>query len=474
MKKLTLKTIDKGTRELYDRAHDALQRKNYDYAIDLFQSCLKKAPAFQEARRELRQAALLKCGGKLGAIKAAGVAMKNSMNLSVKIPGLIRKGHYTVAMEHIEEVLAQDPTNVSSLKLLAEAAEEAGMGWTAVDAMELACRTNPDDVDLNLYLCELYLSRRRGSDAVELASKLMRKFPDNGAVRKMVNGAQAGMAMDNSNWEEEEELDTDDPVAEDSNTEAAAEDEAGGEEEDATDKPKASAKFLKMLEEGRDSVDLRKRLARELIKEESFDQAIEILQVALENSGGEVDLQLQKLIYEAAEGRITSAIVAWQDYLDTSDDADARAEAQAQIDALEIKKSDFQLERAREQAETYVNDSRANMAYAEILVDREMFEEALDPLTKAAGATRYQVRAHMMRGFCRIGLKIYDKAEVDLDRALSESKGSEDCLAELYYHTATVAEKLENKEKAAEFYVKASEAGAKFADLEEKVNEFKV
>ena len=198
-------------------------------------------------------------------------------------------------------------------------------------------------------------------------------------------------------------------------------------------------------------------MARELIKEESFDQAIEILQVALENSGGEVDLQLQKLIYEAAEGRITSAIVAWQDYLDGADDDDAKSEAQAQIEALEIKRSDFQLERAREQAETYANDSRANMVYAEILVGREMFEEALDPLTKAAAATRYQVRARMMRGFCRLGLKIYDKAEMDLDRALSESKGNEDCLAELYYHIATVAEKLENKEKAAEFYVKASE-----------------
>ena len=194
----------------------------------------------------------------------------------------------------------------------------------------------------------------------------------------------------------------------------------------------------------------------------------------MENSGGDVDLQLQKLVYEAAEGRISGAIVAWQDYLDTTDDVDAKSEAQAQIEVLELKREDFQLERAREQAETYANDARANMTYAEILVRREMFEEALDPLTKAAASTRYQVRAHMMRGFCRIGLKIYDKAEMDLDSALKESKGNEDCLAELYYHTATVAEKLDNKEKAAEFYVKASEAGASFEDLEEKVNEFKV
>ena len=471
MKKKTLKTIDNATRDLYDRAHDALQRKNYDYAIDLFQSCLKKEPAFQEGRRELRQAALLKHGGKLGAIKAAGVAMKNSVNLSVKIPGLIRKGHHTVAMEQIEEVLAQDPTNVSALKLMAEAAEEAGMPDTSVDAMELASRTNPDDVELNLYLCELYLSRRRGSDAVELANKLMRKFPDNGDVRKMVNGAQAGMAMDNSNWEEEEELDEDE-VASETAEEAPLASEAETEDE-TVERPKASAKFMKMLEEGRDSVDLRKRLARELIKEESYDEAIDILQVALENSGSDVDLQLQKLIYQAADGRLVNAINAWQDYYDTTDDPDAKAEAESQIEALRAKLEDFQLERAREQAETYTNDARANMTYAEILFKREMFEEALDPLTKAAGASRYQVKAHMLRGVCRMGLKTYDKAQHDLEKALGESKGKEDCLPELYYHLGEIYEQIEDQEKANEFYTKAQEAGADFQDLEEKITQSK-
>ena len=299
----------------------------------------------------------------------------------------------------------------------------------------------------------------------------MRKFPDNGDVRKMVNGAQAGMAMDNSNWDDEEELDEDE-VASETAEEAPLASEAETEDE-TVERPKASAKFMKMLEEGRDSVDLRKRLARELIKEESYDEAIDILQVALENSGSDVDLQLQKLIYQAADGRLVNAINAWQDYYDTTDDPDAKAEAESQIEALRAKLEDFQLERAREQAETYTNDARANMTYAEILFKREMFEEALDPLTKAAGASRYQVKAHMLRGVCRMGLKTYDKAQHDLEKALGESKGKEDCLPELYYHLGEIYEQIEDQEKANEFYNKAQEAGADFQDLEEKITQSK-
>ena len=56
MAEKTLEDINRKARDLYLKASDALQRKNYDYAISLLLNVLTLEPDFVQARRYLRLA----------------------------------------------------------------------------------------------------------------------------------------------------------------------------------------------------------------------------------------------------------------------------------------------------------------------------------------------------------------------------------------------------------------------------------
>ncbi|WDE99166.1 hypothetical protein PQO03_15125 [Lentisphaera profundi] len=454
MQPKTVKEVDERTRELYTRAEEALQQKNYDYAIDLFQNCLKQVPALKEARTSLRQATLLKFGGKPSSAKQAMVAMKFSVTLTVKIPGLIRKGEYFKAMRLCEEVLASDPSNLSASRLLAEAATEAEMNWVAIDVMELASRYNPTDADVNLYLAQIYNENGLGIKAVELCEKLRKYHPKDERIVTMHNSSQARMAMDDGGLDgnKEEKVEGEEVKFD------AYETQTMQSTRNTTIITKGSDHYVQELMQGNDTVDTRKRLAREFIREGEYDQAVEILQEALDMEHA-VDVQLQKLVFTAVEGRIDNALDSWKDHLEESSTELEREEAIAEIANLEQTKKDILLDRAREQVGHFPNDPKNNMAFAEILVERGMFEEALDPLTKAATSPRFTTRAYMLRGQCRIGLELFDKAKIDLSKALESLRPRDRNEAELNHLLGMSLKALGESDAAEKYFSKAQELG---------------
>jgi tetratricopeptide (TPR) repeat protein len=454
MQPKTVKEVDERTRELFTRADEALQQKNYDYAIDLFQNCLKQVPALKEARASLRQAALLKFGGKPSATKQAMVAMKFSVTLTVKIPGLIRKGENIKAMRLCEEVLANDPSNLSASRLLAEAATEAEMNWIAVDIMELASRYNPTDADVNLYLCQIYNESGLGGKAVDLSEKLRKYHPNDERIFKMHNTSQARMAMDDGGLDKKEGADQE----ENAKPVDVYETQTMQSTRNTTIITKGSDHYVQELMSGNDTIDTRKRLAREFIREGEYDQAVEILQEALDMEHA-VDVQLQKLVFTAVEGRIDNALDSWKTHLaDATCDLE-KEEAIAEIANLEQTKKDILLDRAREQVAHFPNDPKTNMTFAEILVERGMFEEALDPLTKGATSPRFTTRAYMLRGKCRIGLEVFDKAKIDLSKALESLRPRDRNEAELNHLLGVTLKSLGENEAAEKHLSKAQEMG---------------
>ncbi|EDM29111.1 hypothetical protein LNTAR_14882 [Lentisphaera araneosa HTCC2155] len=454
MQPKTVKEVDERTRELYNRADEALQQKNYDYAIDLFQNCLKQVPALKEARASLRQAALLKFGGKPSAAKQAMVAMKFSVTLTVKIPGLIRKGEFLKAIRLCEEVLANDPSNLSASRLLAEAATEAEMGWISVEIMELASRYNPTDADVNLYLAQIYNENAMGAKAVDLCEKLRKYHPNDERIFKMNNTSQAKMAMDEGNLDNKKE-EGDGPKEEKVDV---YETQTLQSTRNTTIITKGSDHYVQELMSGNDTIDTRKRLAREFIREGEFDQAVEILQEALDMEHA-VDVQLQKLVFTAVEGRIDNALESWKAHLEDATSDLEKEEAIAEIANLEQTKKDILLDRAREQVAHFPNDPKTNMAFAEILVERGMFEEALDPLTKAATSPRFTTRAYMLRGKCRIGLEIFDKAKIDLSKALESLRPRDRNEAELNQLLGASLKALGENDEAEAHLTKAKDLG---------------
>src|SRR5258707_398277 len=62
MAEKSLNELPRELRMLFTKGNDALQRENYDYAIDLFNQVLQKEPFLYDCRKALRTAQLRKAG----------------------------------------------------------------------------------------------------------------------------------------------------------------------------------------------------------------------------------------------------------------------------------------------------------------------------------------------------------------------------------------------------------------------------
>lgn len=118
--------------KLIEKAREAAERRNYDYAIDLFLQALKLSPDEGKARRELRQVEMRKA-------KEAGTSfwskMKTGGNIA-QVQVLYTTKKYDSCIEKAEDGLKTDPGNVSLLMLLGKAAAQANYRQSAICTFE--------------------------------------------------------------------------------------------------------------------------------------------------------------------------------------------------------------------------------------------------------------------------------------------------------------------------------------------------
>ena len=60
MAEVSIESVSKQAKDLFNRGLQALERANYDYAIDMLSSCLELEPGVLQARKYLRVAEIQK------------------------------------------------------------------------------------------------------------------------------------------------------------------------------------------------------------------------------------------------------------------------------------------------------------------------------------------------------------------------------------------------------------------------------
>src|SRR5229473_6724744 len=106
MAEKSLNDLPRDLRALFTRGNDALQRDNFDYAIELFHQILAKEPAVFDCRKALRAAQAGKAG--------AGKGFFKKMLSSAGSQPLVAKGKMAMsknpaeALEIAEQILDHD------------------------------------------------------------------------------------------------------------------------------------------------------------------------------------------------------------------------------------------------------------------------------------------------------------------------------------------------------------------------------
>src|ERR1051325_5794897 len=128
--------VRRECRELYEKGNAALQRKNYDYAIAIFNEVLQNEPCFYECRESLRAAQLRKAGNGGGFFRKMLGTASNSPQVA-KAQYQLRTNPVE-ALTTCEQILNSDPNNTGAHKTLADAAIALGFIKTAILSLEIA------------------------------------------------------------------------------------------------------------------------------------------------------------------------------------------------------------------------------------------------------------------------------------------------------------------------------------------------
>src|SRR5664280_1750435 len=146
MAEKSLNELSRDLRMLFTKGNDALQRENFDYAIDLFNQILAKEPGLFECRKALRTAQMRKAG--------AGRGFFKKMLSNAGSQPMVAKGHMALskdpaeALRIAEQILNGDPHSSGAHKLVVEAATALDLPKTAVLSLEVLAANSPKDRDV--------------------------------------------------------------------------------------------------------------------------------------------------------------------------------------------------------------------------------------------------------------------------------------------------------------------------------------
>ena len=175
---------------LWVKAQQAVQAKNYKYAVSILKTLVKRVPGFLEGRKLLRACAVKSApeGGHKSSL-FGGIRMTTS-----------RKDPETT-LGNVEDVLENDPYNIAANEALFAAANELGLTDLASFAMETICQGQPKPKKHLHLLANHYIQNEKFAEAADAYRRILEfDRADPIAVRGEKDCA-ARASMKQGNWE---------------------------------------------------------------------------------------------------------------------------------------------------------------------------------------------------------------------------------------------------------------------------------
>lgn len=146
-------------KDYFERGQEAFNKRNYDYAIELFQAALSLAPDLAPAHHLLWLSFKKKAEEyPPSAFKKAFIRVKTSP-LFLKAGYLLRKGRALEAISQYRRILEACPSDVSALINMAGAFLREKMDDCAIKTLEDVIQLKPDQIAALKHLGKLYLKR---------------------------------------------------------------------------------------------------------------------------------------------------------------------------------------------------------------------------------------------------------------------------------------------------------------------------
>jgi tetratricopeptide (TPR) repeat protein len=460
MAEKTINQIPRPLRESYEKGKSAFDRKNFDYAVEIFRGVLKQEPAFYDCREALRASQFKKAGGSTNMFKRMLSGAGSSPALAKGQLALMKNP--VDALNIAEEILSSDPNSIAGHKLLGEAAMLADLPKTAILSLEIAVKNSPKDEEMKKNLARAYSAAGQGDKAETIFAELMRLHPadlrlvqelkDISAKKTLSEGGYEALAGGGGSYRDILK-DKDRAVSmEQEGRQVKTEDVAQKMIADLEERLVAEPRNLKALRSVAELYDQQK----------NFDKALETYQRIIDSEGN-TDASLQKVIAETTIKKLNHAITQ----LDAADPGFAETKKQ-----LESERDAFLLADVEQRAEKYPNDLVIRFDLGRLYLQTGKIREAVKEFQKAQNNPNKHTQSLSYLGQCFIQLGFNDMAVRSLQNALKEKLAFDEEKKEMIYSLGSVLEKMGKKEEAMDQFKQIYEVDSGYKDIADKVEKY--
>jgi tetratricopeptide (TPR) repeat protein len=452
--------VPRHLREQYEKGKSAFDRKNFDYAIEIFNAVLKQEPAFYDCREALRATQFAKKGG--------GNTFFKKMLSGAGSQPLLAKGQLDLmknpanAMATAEQVLNSDPNNVAAHKLLGEAAMACELPKTAILSLEIATKNAPKDEDVRKQLARAYSAGGQGDKAEAIFNELIRLHPadlsllgelkDISAQKTLKEGGYDALAEGKGSYRD---------ILKDKDQSVALEQE-GRQVKTAEVSQRMISELEEQLVKEPNNLKALRTVAELYDQQKEFDKALETYQRMQAQDGG-ADVSVQKAISDLRIKKINYAI----SQLDA-----AVPENAEKIKQLEVERDTFLLADVEARAERYPNDLVIRFELGKLYFQVGKIGEAIKEFQKAQNNPNKRLQSMSYLGQCFAARNMNDMAARTLQNAIKEKLILDEEKKDMMYSLGLVLEKMSKKEEAMEQYKQIYEVDAEYKDVAKKVEDF--
>lgn len=435
------------------KAEEALRRRNYDFAVQLYQQLLEIDPDVGQARAGLRVALRkrheTKKGGKLlGKLKGAGPL--------AAAKGLHKARKYGAAARRLEQYLASQPLDEEGNLLLGICLESAGHNRSALAVYEFLAEIAP-----------------RNPEGLKRAGNMMRVKGDVQQALAYYERALEADPRDRDALKARKDLSAEAALT------SSRFDEVSHSREQIKDKEEA-VRLERSQRMHRSEDELREELAKleERYAEEPSDVDLMLEMAAVHEKLGDpeaaLDLARRALSYRKDSTDLAQRVAALE--IKALKKGIARADKegdQEEADRLEARLREIELEDLRRRIELNPGDARVRLELGRAYLRQGRADEAAAELQRATQDPRVENEARIDLARCFQEKGYLDLAKNEFEKALSARPSVDERAREILYNLGAIAEAEDDAAQARACYARIFEVDIGYRDVAAKMEQLK-
>jgi tetratricopeptide (TPR) repeat protein len=429
---------DKLCADCWRRGTEAMQKQNWDYAIEMFTTCVNIKPENLVYRQTLRGCEQKKYDNNKSG--AGGLAKAKLMGIRGRIKKARSKEEWEDLDKAAEEGLKVNPWDTGLNADMAEAAQKREFMEVAEFGYYTAFQADPKNKANAVQYANILQERAKYNEAVKMWEHVCKLDPTDVAAQRKITQLQTMETTVRGGFEEAE-------TTQDVRVKASG--PAGRPGETVAPGQSEETDLKHAIRREPDRIEHYQKLAAWYRSNKRLDDAYDTLKTALEMSGNDVayreqleDVELdmlrrnRDLAREASQGN--------------GDDATARKNWEEL--EKELVKRELEVFLSREQR--YPQDTRLKMEIAQRFMRFNKWAEAIPRLQKAAQDTRLSGKGFALLGMCFYKDGKLALAKGQLERALPSLNHDRDpkLFKDSHYNLARILEEMGDAAKAEEHY----------------------